>query len=173
MASDQASPDLKPVSTSWSMGGTRTYDGSPARVAVELLKVLNERLGQGFDTSLRALPDAWCIQDDLAIDDHGGVPIVDDRLSTLNDVHLLLEIVVLVDGAGLELLGDAGLTSPRTIYVVAPPDVLEGTRGEDSVLVDDGFGRVIPTRVRHGEGRRTAGANRGGGCSDVLVSFRF
>lgn len=124
----------------------------PAGVAVELLEVHYKGLHEGLAPVAAVLPYLRAAHDDAAVDDVGGVPVVDDVLGPVDDVQLLLEVVVLEDGAGLELLGDARLTRPGAGDVAALPHVLEGPRREEAVPVDVGRRRVVVPGARHGRG---------------------
>lgn len=114
----------------------------PPGVRIELLVVLDERLDQRLLPARRVLPDLGRVQDDVAVDDVRRVPLVDDALGALDDVELLAEVVVLEDGAGLELLRDAGLPGSRAMGVAAETDALARAGGVERG-VDDGLGRVV------------------------------
>jgi hypothetical protein len=126
------------------------FVGHPARIAVELLKVEDKGLHEGLAPVAPVLPDLRAAHDDAAVHDPGGVPVVDDALGALDDVELLLEVVVLEDGAGLELLGHASLARPGAGYVAALPYVFEGPRCEEAVPVDIGRCGVVVPGARHG-----------------------
>ena len=124
--------------------------GDPAGVAVELLEAQDEGLDEGLAPVAPVLPYLRLAHEDAAVHDVGAVPVVDDVLGPVDDVQLLLEVVVLEHGAGLELLGDACLAGPGARDVAALPYVLEGPGCEEAVSVDVGRRGVVVPRTRHG-----------------------
>lgn len=137
--------------------------GHPARVAVELLEVEDEGLDEGLAPVAPVLPDLGAAHEDVAVDDVCRVPVVDDALGPVDDVELLLEVVVLERGAGLELLGHARLPGPGARDVSALPHILEGPSGEEAVSVDVGRRGVVVPGEGHGHSRW--------GCEMLLESI--
>jgi hypothetical protein len=127
----------------------------PARVAVKLLVVLDERLAQKLFASpltVPKLPHLGHVYLDELIHDVQLIEAVDDFQIFVDGLDIERELVPGEDGARLEPLGDAGLTSAGTASVPALGDPTEST-GSDGVVEIVGLeyglpGVVIATIVR-------------------------
>lgn len=71
------------------------------------------------------------------------MPTIDDALGTLDDVEFLVEVVVLKDGAGLELFGDTLLPCARAFDISAPVDIFASTGGVQAAVDDCTGGGIV------------------------------
>lgn len=118
-------------------------DRRPSSIAVEFLKIPDERLNQRLLSTAGILPNLRRIENNSTVDDPCSVPTVDDALRTLDDVELLVEIVIRKDRTGLEFFRNTFLPCARAFDILAFIDVFASACGEEAVVDNGACGRVI------------------------------